>query len=699
VGLAPTTCYGPTKEFETPKGKAEICLFKFNDLDGDGVRDLGESGLPGWTFNINPGPPSQVTTGAQGRICFGVSAPGTYTITEIVQSGWTPTTPNTQTVTVPPSPVNVFFGNKKKEEGKCDLELKKSLAHMAQHPPFQTGQQVAFEIYVTNLGNGACSAPISVNENFSAGLTYVSGGTAGWVCTPPGPIPGPSSVTCSYNLPLAPGQTSMFLVSFIVTGPPPKVVENCASVKHPSDTNMANNRACLKVPVEKPKLPDLTIKKKMSCPGPTTPQGTKCTITFTIANNGPGTFNGILVLSDVLTPTPSNVSWAGGSTPTSTPQGWGWSCGLPLPLGCATTSPVTLAPSGSTTFSIDVYIPAGQYENCASVKGYTQFPYTSSTLIQEVTFNNNKSCVPIQVTCDREIKKTVTPNPVQSGQTVTITLTVTNVGTAACPVVPGINVADPQPLGLTFQPPVSVNRPGWSCGISGPWPGVVTCTATSPLLPGPANAVTITFTAKVTAPPGSTIQNCAEVTNVGDANQTNNKSCVTIQVEPCKDVTLNLSTGVANWTVSPGAAGVTTPVSTWVQPSGGVRWIQPSTAGSPQTFPAGNYQYSVPFTLPGPLSQYATITLSGKYAADNSVQSVSLNGGPSLASCTGPIIPAWGPDCFSTWHSFPPITAGFAAGNNHLDVMVGNNPTPGGGPTYTGLVVDATLRAVCKKIK
>jgi uncharacterized repeat protein (TIGR01451 family) len=34
----------------------------------------------------------------------------------------------------------------------------------------------------------------------------------------------------------------------------------------------------------------------------------------------------------------------------------------------------------------------------------------------------------------------------------------------------------------------------------------------------------------VTAPPGSQIQNCAQVTNVGDANQANNNSCVTISV-------------------------------------------------------------------------------------------------------------------------------------------------------------------------
>ncbi len=146
-----------------------------------------------------------------------------------------------------------------------------------------------------------------------------------------------------------------------------------------------------------------------------------------------------------------------------------------------------------------------------------------------VNFEIGNAAGPPPSTCDREIEKTVTPHHVQSGQQVTITLTVTNVGKADCPVVDGINVADPQPTGLTFVGPVLANNPAWSCGFSGP--GVIAfCTATSPLLPGPQNAVTITFEATVTAPPGSTIQNCAEVTNVGDAVQTNNTSCVIIQV-------------------------------------------------------------------------------------------------------------------------------------------------------------------------
>ncbi|GIU81022.1 MAG: hypothetical protein KatS3mg006_0086 [Pyrinomonadaceae bacterium] len=98
-------------------GQAKICVQKFKDLNGNGTKDTNEPGLGGWKFNVTPAPlpptTSPVTTGPQGSICFGVSAPGTYTITEVVQSGWTPTTPNPQTVTVAAGQTaNVVFGNK-----------------------------------------------------------------------------------------------------------------------------------------------------------------------------------------------------------------------------------------------------------------------------------------------------------------------------------------------------------------------------------------------------------------------------------------------------------------------------------------------------------------------------------------------------------------------------------------------------------
>lgn len=140
------------------------------------------------------------------------------------------------------------------------------------------------------------------------------------------------------------------------------------------------------------KLPDLTIAKKADCGSAAgLPPGT-CRITLTVGNNGPGPFNGILTVQDLVTPPPSpGLSWAGSSTPS------GWSCGIGPSdtIGCGSTGSVSLAPGQHTTFSLLVNVPGGHYKNCASVKGYTQFPYNSSTLIQEANSNNNQSCVPM----------------------------------------------------------------------------------------------------------------------------------------------------------------------------------------------------------------------------------------------------------------------------------------------------------------
>jgi uncharacterized repeat protein (TIGR01451 family) len=502
------------------KGKAEICIFKFNDLDGDGKQGPNEPPLAGWQFTVSPAPlpptTSPVTTGPQGSICFGVTAPGTYTITETVQSGWTVTTPNPRTVTVQPGQlVNVFFGNQ--QVGKCDLAIKKTVDP---NPPV-AGQPFAFTVTVTNVGNGPCAPTTTVTDNLPIGfmVTSFNPNTAGgWTC-PSGP---PGIVCNNPMLTLQPGQSSM-VFAVVGTMSPGISIENCAELKNPNDTNPNNNKDCIKVTVVG--KCDLKITKTVQ-PNPV-PSGQQVTITLTVQNVGtapcqPGPFPGTIVRDNKPTGIGSFTL-----TPATAPPGW--QCSLEVPSGnltCATPNTLPVGYSATFTFTGTVTAPPGSnIQNCATVSN----PNDTNPA-------NNQSCVTITVTggvCDREIKKTVTPNPVPSGGTVTFTLTVTNVGTAACPVVPGINVADPQPSGLTFQPPVSANKPGWSCGISGPsgtWPGGVTCTATSPLLPGPANAVTITFTAKVTAPPGSQIQNCAEVTNVGDAVQTNNKSCVTINV-------------------------------------------------------------------------------------------------------------------------------------------------------------------------
>jgi hypothetical protein len=137
-----------------------------------------------------------------------------------------------------------------------------------------------------------------------------------------------------------------------------------------------------------PQLPDLSTVKKVICK----PLPGSCLVTFSITNNGPGAFNGILVVKDVVTPPPTTgLTWAGSSTPT------GWSCGIGPSdtIGCGSTGAVSLAPGQNTTFSISVNVPGGHYKNCASVAGYTQFPYSATTLITESNTSNNQHCVPM----------------------------------------------------------------------------------------------------------------------------------------------------------------------------------------------------------------------------------------------------------------------------------------------------------------
>lgn len=107
-----------------PNGRAEICISKFDDKNGNGVKNtLTEPGLQGWTFQANDQAGGNLVTSppttATGTICFSVLAPATYTISEVPKPGWTQTTPaGPAVVTVAPGgpAVNLVFGNWRKSD-------------------------------------------------------------------------------------------------------------------------------------------------------------------------------------------------------------------------------------------------------------------------------------------------------------------------------------------------------------------------------------------------------------------------------------------------------------------------------------------------------------------------------------------------------------------------------------------------------
>ena len=68
---------------------------KFNDVNGNGVRDAGEPGLPGVTIRLTDASSNvrTTTTDASGAFAFAEVAPGNYVVSEVVPGGFVQTAP------------------------------------------------------------------------------------------------------------------------------------------------------------------------------------------------------------------------------------------------------------------------------------------------------------------------------------------------------------------------------------------------------------------------------------------------------------------------------------------------------------------------------------------------------------------------------------------------------------------------------
>lgn len=96
--------------FDVADQLGSIQLVKFEDVNGNGVRDAGEPGVPGWSFRLtNPqGNGSVVSTGADGTITVPSVPAGVWTVTEVVDPLWAAITPVTGQVTVPANGLGTF---------------------------------------------------------------------------------------------------------------------------------------------------------------------------------------------------------------------------------------------------------------------------------------------------------------------------------------------------------------------------------------------------------------------------------------------------------------------------------------------------------------------------------------------------------------------------------------------------------------
>ncbi|MGB7001330.1 MAG: SdrD B-like domain-containing protein, partial [Halobacteriota archaeon] len=158
------------------RGALSISGIKFNDLNGNGVKDPGEPGLSGWTINLEQPAGTVIkstTTAADGSYTFTYLDPGTYTVSEELQPGWAqtcPAAPGTYSVILTDtSATDKDFGNR----GALSISLEKSGSPAIVAP----GGTVTYTINYTNTGTVPLH-DVVITEHYPKGVTFISASPA-----------------------------------------------------------------------------------------------------------------------------------------------------------------------------------------------------------------------------------------------------------------------------------------------------------------------------------------------------------------------------------------------------------------------------------------------------------------------------------------------------------------------------------------
>ena len=157
---------------------------------------------------------------------------------------------NTVTIALTEANVTCTFVDSKVHKW-CDLAIKKTISPT----PLVSGQPATVTIRVTNVGKAPCQKFITMTDQLPTGLKVLSVAQGGslWNCSVTGANP-PATVTCAWNASIQavpPGPMPPITITANVTAKPGSKVTNCATVSDPSeDTNPANDKSCVTVPVK-----------------------------------------------------------------------------------------------------------------------------------------------------------------------------------------------------------------------------------------------------------------------------------------------------------------------------------------------------------------------------------------------------------------------------------------------------------------
>ena len=517
-------------------GTGSLGDFVWEDLDGDGVQDDGEPGIPGAIVTLTwGGPDGEIgtdddvvlgtdTTDGDGLYGFDSLPPGEYQVDVAPPAGgfvetWDLDDTDPSAITTPSSTLvdlapgqdrdDVDFGYQR----QADLGITKTVAD----GELLTGETAIYTITVGNAGPAPAEGPIVVVDTAPDGLTPLTAGSTDtdWDCDIDG-----QEVTCTHPGPLANGaQLAAITTTALVEGDAADSLVNEATVSSETvDPNPDNNTDDAEVLTTQ--AADLTVDKSHATDALVV--GQTGSYTILVANEGPSTASGTDAEPFSVTDTLPD-----GLTPTAA-SGTDWDCDIDgQDVTCTTTG--TVADGSSLpviTITVDVGVAAeGGVVNTATVGG-------GETVDPNPDNDTDEDPTDIIPSADLSITKAA-QGPLVQDENVDYLLTVTNAGPSSA--AGDIVVVDDLPDGLTFVE--SSSSDGFTCVDES---GAVTCIRTAALAAGASASVTLTLYVEVDGP--TAITNAAVVTSPTlDPDEENNSSSGENPSTPQTDLVIDKS--------------------------------------------------------------------------------------------------------------------------------------------------------------